>query len=113
MGSGTLSQLERGVCPTSLPVLGRILTFFQSAAGEAFPGPGDIFDQVIPPTDFPSWLRNFRLRRGIEQTALAKKIGVSKVTVCRYERNHSRPARVILERLRKAFKLNGELDRFL
>lgn len=113
MGSGTLSQLERGICQTSIPVLNRILTFFQESAGETFPGPGDIFDQVMPVRNFASWLRNFRLRRGLEQTEVARKIGVSKVTICRYERNHSRPHRVIVARLRKAFGLNGEMDRFL
>jgi transcriptional regulator with XRE-family HTH domain len=67
----------------------------------------------MPVRDFASWLRNFRLRRGLEQTAVARKIGVSKVTICRYERNHSRPTAVIRGRLRKAFNLNGEFDRFL
>ena len=42
----------------------------------------------------------------------SKILGVSKVSVCRYERNCSKPNYVVTERLRKVFKLSGELDRF-
>lgn len=73
----------------------------------------DVFDFIMPVTDFASWLRNFRMRRELQQVELAKKLGVSNVTICRYERRASNPAPAILEKLRAIFKLDGEFEQFL
>ncbi|MBI5629381.1 MAG: helix-turn-helix transcriptional regulator [Elusimicrobia bacterium] len=45
-----------------------------------------------------SGVLNFRLQRGIQQKELAEAIGVSNVTICRYERNASNPQDVISEK---------------
>jgi len=113
VGPNALLNLEREDAAPKDWVVGRILRAFGEKAREAFPGARDVFDFLVPPKDFASWLRNFRLRRGLQQAELAKVLGISKVSICHYEGNFCKPRPVILERLRKAFKLNGEMDRFL
>jgi len=44
------------------------------------------------------------LKKGLQQTELAKILGVSKVTINRYEKNVSRPNEVILRRFKEKFK---------
>lgn len=90
--------------------MGKLLNYFGQAAVDAFPGE-DAFEKVAPVSDFGSWLRNFRIRRGLQQVALAKAIGVSKESVSAYESSRAKPRSAILVRLRKAFKLNGEIAR--
>jgi len=86
--------------------------FGEDACGVLANG-GDPFDQAIPVTDFGSWLRNFRMRRGLKQSELAKTLGVSKVTVWSYERQGSKPGPRIIKRLRRRFKLRGDFEQFL
>jgi len=64
-------------------------------------------------TDFASWLRNFRMRRGLLQVDLAKMLGVNRVAIWSYEHRGSRPRPAVMNRLKRRFKLNGEIDRFL
>lgn len=113
IGPNALLNLEREDAAPKEWVVGRILKAFGEKVREAFPGAKDVYDYLVPPKDFASWLRNFRLRRGLQQAELAKVLGVSKVSICHYEGNLCKPRPVILERFRRAFKLNGELDRFL
>lgn len=110
---GTISRLERGSAAVNVAAVGKLLAYFGRDIEEAFPDGQDPQDLLVPVSDFGSWLRNFRVRKRLQQVELARALGVSKVTVCRYERNHSRPQDVIIKRLKKAFKLNEELDRFL
>lgn len=110
---GTISRLERDSAAVNVAAVGKLLAYFGRDLHEAFSDGEYPHDQVAPVTDFASWLRNFRVRKGLRQVELARILGVSKVSVCRYERNRSRPQGVILRRLKKAFKLNGEFDRFL
>lgn len=56
---------------------------------------GDIYDFLIPRKDFGSWLKNFRLRRGIRQVDLARMLGIHKVSLHRYEKNVSRPSKAL------------------
>lgn len=85
--------------------LGRILAYFGEEAVEAFPEGCDPHDQLIPVSDFGSWLRNLRLRKGLQQVQLGKLLGVSKVSIHRYERNLSKPRARILEKLLNKFGL--------
>jgi len=105
---GTISRLEMGNLPLDPARLGRILAFFGDAAREVLPGGADIYDHVIPVKDFGSWLRNFRMRRGIPQKDLAEALGVHKVTVCRLERHGLNPDARILKLLRRKFGLRAE-----
>ena len=112
VGHNAISALERGAVPPKPWVLGPILAFYGQDAAPLFPGEGDIFDRVLPPTNLGAWLANFRLRKGLQLKDLARVMKVSKVAVWRYERNLMRPSNASLHRLRKAYKLKGELDRF-
>ncbi|MFH1726451.1 MAG: helix-turn-helix transcriptional regulator [Elusimicrobiota bacterium] len=107
---GTINRLEIGKAPLDPARLGRVLAFFGEAAREVLPGGADVYDHVIPVKDFGSWLRNFRMRRGIPQKDLAEALGIHKVTVCRYERQGLQPAARILKRLRRKFKLGAKLN---
>jgi transcriptional regulator with XRE-family HTH domain len=109
----TISRLERGGAAVNVVAVGKLMAYFGQDLAEGFPEAQDPADRLVPVSDFGSWLRNFRVKRGLHQIELARILGVSKVTVCRYERNRSRPVVEIRERLRKAFKLNGEFERFL
>ncbi|MDD5656832.1 MAG: hypothetical protein PHF00_06210, partial [Elusimicrobia bacterium] len=42
----------------------------------AFPESKDAVDELIPVKDFGSWLRNFRVRKGLQQVELAKLLGI-------------------------------------
>ncbi|MEK7383257.1 MAG: helix-turn-helix transcriptional regulator [Elusimicrobiota bacterium] len=110
-----LSRLERGgTRKANYPwVLGRILPFLSSRFKEAFPeSKGDPYDFIIPPSSFGSWLKNFRLRRGMKLNHLAKLLNVRPYTIIRYEAGQTKPAESVRQDLKRIFKLNGELDRF-
>ncbi|MBI4248822.1 MAG: helix-turn-helix transcriptional regulator [Elusimicrobia bacterium] len=113
VGPNALLNLERGDAEPKEWVVGRILKAFGDKVREAFPGAKDVYDFLIPPKDFASWLRNFRLRRGLQQSELAKALGVTKVTIFHYERNVCKPRPVIQQRLRRVFSCKADLDRFL
>jgi transcriptional regulator with XRE-family HTH domain len=108
-----ISCLERGVCAPKAWTLGPILSFFGAEAARVFPGGADAYDSVVPPTDFGTWLNNFRLRKGLQLKDVAVKVGVSAVSIHYYEQGRMKPAPAVIKRLRRAFKLNGELDWFL
>ena len=68
---------------------------------------------VAVKADFGSWLKDFRLRRGLTQEQLGKTWRVPVSTVGRYEANLRSPGLENLKRLKAAFGLNGELDKFM
>lgn len=110
----TICKLERGGGATLHPeIVGKLLAYFGQEAAEAFPEGKDGVDHFVPVTDFGSWLRNFRVRKGLQQVELAKILGVSNASVSAYEKSQTRPRNVVLKRMRKVFKLSGEFDRFL
>lgn len=109
----TVLRLERGEAKTPDWAISRLLRYLGPKLAEAFPGTDDVYDFLIPPKDFGSWLRNFRLRRGMQQKDMAKALRVHKVTICRYEKNVSKPNQAVLERLTRRMKLNGEFERYL
>ncbi len=114
LGHNTIAKLERDETRSVQPwTLGRIVPFLAGRFKEAFPeAKGDAYDYLIPPKTFGDWMRNFRLRRGLQQIQLARAIRVNKFSVNRYEMNQSRPNTEVLGRIRRRFGLNGELDRF-
>ena len=115
MGVNTLLRLERGEVPAKEWVLGRILKGLGTKAGECFPGVGNIYDYLIPPEDFGSWLRNFRLRKGLQQVELAGMLRVTKVSIFHYEAGVCKPGTAVLRRLVKVYRLEGDksLRRYL
>lgn len=107
---GVIYRLEKGLVVPEPVRLGRILAFFGDDAREVLPDGADIYDHAIPVKDFGSWLRNFRMRRGISQKDLGEVLGVHRVTVCGYERQGLRPDARVLKRLRRKFKLGARLN---
>jgi len=93
--------------------VGTLLAYFGKDLAEAFPAGQDPHDQLVPVSDFASWLRNFRVRKGLQQVELARILGMSRVSICRYERNVSKPQAAVLKRFKRLFKLDGELEQFL
>ncbi len=63
----TICRLERGHRVAHLELVGKLLAYFGAQAAEAFPAGSDPIDLVAPVTDFGSWLRNFRIRKGLQQ----------------------------------------------
>jgi len=46
---------------------------------------------MAPPRTFGERIRFLRLRRGMKQNELARRLRISKVAVCRYEKDTARP----------------------
>ncbi len=109
-----ISRLERGETKKVHPwIIGRVLPELASQFKEVYPEVGgDPYDFLIPTTSFGSWLKNFRMRRGLKLKDLAKRLGVRPFTVIRYEADETKPAPEVRQRLRRTFGLNGEIDRF-
>ena len=93
--------------------MGKLLAYFGRDLAEAFPEGKDAADQLVPVADFGSWLKNLRVRKGLKQVELARVLKVSKVSIRHYESGFCKPGLAVRNRLRRAFKLHGEFDRFL
>lgn len=109
-----IARLERDETRKINPsVLGRILPLLADRFKETFPeAQGDPYDFLIPPNSFGRWLKNFRLRRGMQLKDLAKSLNVRPYTIIRYEADQTKPAESVRQELKRLFELNGELDRF-
>lgn len=59
----------------------------------------DFYDYISPPVTLGSRIRNLRLRKGMLQKTLAQLLGVSNVTICRYEKDCSKPTPKISRRV--------------
>ena len=112
IGCNTLTRLERGEGKAIDAVVGRVVRALGPAVAEVFPGTADVFDLLFPPSSFGGWLRNFRLRRGLQQVELARILNVNKVTVWRYEKGGAKPGAAVVRRMKRTFKLDGELAHF-
>lgn len=114
LSHNVIARLERDETRKANPwVLGRILPVLADRFKETFPeAKGDPYDFLIPPVSFGSWLKNFRLRKALRLKDLAAALGLNPYTIIRYESDQTKPEELIRERLRKIYKLNGQLDRF-
>lgn len=114
LGHNTIAKIERGETRKVQPwVLGRLLPSLADRFNEAFPeSAGDPYDFLIPPTTFGGWLKNFRMRHGLKLKDLARVLKVRPFTVIRYEADETMPAKEVRAQLRRAYRLNGELDKF-
>ncbi len=63
----------------------------------------DIYNVVCPPTTSGQKIRNLRLRYHIQQNALAKMLGINKVTLCQYEKNIVRPPEKLILKIETLF----------
>jgi transcriptional regulator with XRE-family HTH domain len=91
ISTGTICRIEAGKDIWKIGAVGKLMAFFGPELKEAFPGDKDPYEQAFPALDFASWLRNLRMRKGLDQVQLAKLLGLSRVSICRYETNVSRP----------------------
>jgi transcriptional regulator with XRE-family HTH domain len=114
LSHNAISKLERDATRKVHPwVLGRILPFLASRFKETFPeASNDPYDFLIPPTTFGGWLKNFRMRHCLKLKDLARTLKVRPFTVIRYEADESKPNAFARQNLRRAFGINGEIDRF-
>ncbi|MDE2038435.1 MAG: helix-turn-helix transcriptional regulator [Elusimicrobia bacterium] len=97
-----ISHIESSATRFNVAAVGRLLGFLGDAARDVFPGDDDAYDQIIGTRDFGAWLMNSRLRRGLRQVDLARLVGISPVSLCRYERRAIEPGPRVLERILKA-----------
>lgn len=102
-------ELDKARRP-NIKVLGRLLAFYGDRLQEAFPE-GDAYDHIIPPKTLGAWIKNQRLRRGMEQRDFARRMRVHAYSVIRYERDDYRPNAEIRGRLRSIF--GAGIDAFL
>jgi transcriptional regulator with XRE-family HTH domain len=56
----------------------------------------DIFDYFCPPITLGAKIRNLRLKKHLQQKDLAKMLGIHKVSLCRYEKDQSKPDKQII-----------------
>jgi len=115
LSRNALSRLERGATKKVHPwILGRVLPFLAALFKETFPeAGGDPYDFLTPPTTFGTWLKNFRMRRGLKLKDLAARLKVRPFTIIRYEADESKPSPSVRQNLRTLYRLNGQLDGFL
>ena len=64
----------------------------------------DFLDYFCPSDTWGSKVRKMRLKRNLQQKDLAKMIGISKVSVCRYEKDRVNPSKKIAEKIDKILK---------
>ena len=83
-----ISRLERTPDRRANPaILERILQVLGLNFQEVSPGAGDCYDLLVPPKTQGSRIKNTRLKKGLQQKVLAKRLGVSRETVRRWERD--------------------------
>lgn len=114
LSRNVISRLERDAVRRVHPwIIGRLLPYLASQFKETFPeSGGDPFDFLVPPTSFGAWLKNLRMRRGLKLKELARRLKVRPFTVIRYEADATKPAPEVRGNLRRAFGINGEIERF-
>ena len=97
-----ISRLERTPdCRANPAILERILHVLGLNFQEISPGTGDCYDLLVPPKTPGSRIKNARLKKGLQQKVLAKRLGVSRETVRRWEWDLVRPGSNIQAHLNK------------
>ena len=108
-----ISRLERTPdCRVNPAILERILQVLRLNFQEISPGAGDCYDLLFPPKTPGSWTKNARLKKGLQQKVLAKRLGVSRETVRRWERDLVRPGTNVRVYLNKVLGSNNQPDIF-
>jgi transcriptional regulator with XRE-family HTH domain len=69
------------------------------------PESGQFAEFFSPYVSSGSKIRQFRIDRGIQQKDLAEALGVSRETIRRYEKNHSKPTKKIIAKLEEYMRL--------
>lgn len=111
LSRNAISRIERDIIRHVEPrILGRLMAHYANRLKEVFPE-GDPYDSIIPPKTLGAWIKNQRLRRGLEQKRLARELNVHVFSVVRYERDEFRPDAEVRKRLNKLF--GPGLERFL
>ena len=97
----TISRLERTPdCRANPTILERILQVLRVNFQEICPGLiNNCYDFLVPLKTLGAWIKNARLKLGLQQKALAKRLGVSRETVRRWERDLVRPRNNVQDHL--------------
>ena len=110
IGTTILARYEQGKILDLTPwILQKIAVSLKIDPAELLPEPEqankkDFLDYFCPGDTWGSRLRKLRLSRNIQQKDLAEMIGISKVSVCRYEKDRSKPSKIITEKIDKILR---------
>ena len=105
IGTTVLARYEQGKVIDLTPwVLQKIAKALKIDPAELLTGSGqannkDFLDYFCPSDTYGSRLRKLRLGRNLQQKELAEMIGISKVSICRYEKERSKPIKRIMLKL--------------
>ena len=89
----TISRLERAPAFRVNPgILEKLMQCLGVKFQEISPGtPENCYDLLIPPKTMGSWIKNARMKKGLQQKELARLLGINRETVRRWERDFVRP----------------------
>ena len=110
IGTTVLARYEQGKILDINPwMLQKVAKSLKIDPAELFPGPEqaknkDFLDYFCPSDTWGSRLRKLRLSQNLQQKELAEMIGISKVSVCRYEKDRVNPSKKIAEKIDKILK---------
>ncbi|MEW6556079.1 MAG: helix-turn-helix transcriptional regulator [Elusimicrobiota bacterium] len=90
-------------------VLEKIATTLKVTPLELLPpaarvGIKDSYDYFCRSDTRGSKIKKLRLKHHLQQKDLARMLGIHKVSLCRYEKNHSKPDSIIIQKLKEIFK---------
>ena len=105
-----LARYEQGKILDINPwMLQKLAKFLKTDPAELLPGSEqannkDFLDYFCQPDTYGGRLRKMRLNRNLQQKDLAKMLGLHEVSVCRYEKDRSKPSKIITEKIDKILK---------
>ena len=110
IGTTVLARYEQGRVLDLTPwILKKIAKALKIDPSELLPGPEhaknkDFLDYFCPSDTYGSRLRKMRLKRNLQQKGLANMLGIHKVSICRYEKDRSKPSKTITENIDKILR---------
>ena len=110
IGTTILARYEQGKVLDITPwILQKIAKSLNIEPVELLPGleqakNKDFLDYFCPSDTWGGRLRKMRLSRNLQQKDLANMLGLHKVSICRYEKDRSKPSKIITENIDKILK---------
>ena len=110
IGTSVLARYEQGrIIDLTPQVLQKIASILNIEPLELLPVPNHpnsrkFLDYFCPSDSQGSRIRKLRLSRNLQQDELAKMLGIHKVSVCRYEKDRSKPSKIITENIDKILR---------
>ena len=110
IGTTVIARYEQGKVLDLTPwILQRIAKSLKIDPSELLPGleqanKKDFLYYFCPSDTWGGRLRKMRLNRNLQQKDLAKMLGLHKASVCRYEKERSKPSKTITENIDKILR---------